>query len=358
MEPIIRMIERPSSSTSQSGKPTIIKWHGVSMVRGHSINACVNEIIEFNVRRQFLKINIIGMSGSGKTTLMQVLAHQIHTASDIPYEVKFFNDEQLSNFRATVEGLSNSNQILCFDDLSGLEDQYGKKALDRLKAEITTIRHINDQEDRKIIMMLSFHAQKMLDKSLRISNFAFYTDCQLEEVDYLIDLLGKQDVQKIKYFQKLKAQAGLTHKFIYQLGQRHSFTYKDGKPFQPMLYNNGLRTCHVVSPQLSWIIGDELCHICNPAIESACTKINLEQFVDDYSKKFTKGLAKRAVELILLEMGFHTQPKRVQQAKKYIEMFLRKKQINIDELAEAYNLKEVRTLIPRNKQPEILEIKN
>ncbi len=148
-EAIIRMVERSPSSTSQSGKPTIIKWHGCSMVRGHSINACVNEIIEFNKRRQFLKINIIGMSGTGKTTLMHVLSHQIHTASDIPYEVKFFNAEQLSNFKATVQGLSTSNQILCFDDLSGLVEDYGKKALDRLKAEMTTIRHINDQEDRK-----------------------------------------------------------------------------------------------------------------------------------------------------------------------------------------------------------------
>jgi len=357
-EAIIRTIKRSPSSTSEKKIPTIIKWHGIPMVRGHSINACVNEIIEFNKRRQFLKINIIGMSGTGKTTLMHVLAHQIHTASDVPYEVKFFNAEQLSNFRATVEGLSNSNQILCFDDLSGLVDQFGKKALDRLKAEITTIRHINDQEDRKIIMMLSFHAQKMLDKNLRISNFAFYTDCQLEEIDYLIDLLGKQDVQKIKYFQKLKAQAGLTHKFTYQLGQRQPFTYKDGKPFQPMLYNNGLRTCHVVSPQLSWIIGDELCHICNPAIESASTKINLEQFRDDFSKKFTKGIAKRAVELILSEMGLHTQPRNVQHAKKYVQQFLKKKQINIDELAEAYNLKEIKTTIPHIKRPEILEIKN
>jgi len=358
MEVITRMVKRPESSTSQKNKPTIIKWKNVPFVRGHSINRCVDDIIQFNQRRQFLKINLIGMSGTGKTTLMKVLAHQIHKASPVPYEVKFFNAEQLSNFKATVEGLSNSNQILCFDDLSGLVDRFGKKALDRLKAEMTTIRHINDQEDRKIIMMLSFHAQKMLDKNLRISNFAFYTDCQLEEIDYLIDLLGKQDTHKIKFFQKLKATAGMSHKFTYKLGGRgHSFTYKDGDPFQAMLYNNGVNTRDVVSPTLEWILGDEICHICNPAIESATTKINLEEFVNDYSKKFTKGLAKRAVELKLLELGFNTTPKRVQQAKKYIEMFLSRKQINIEELADAFNLKETRTLIPLVKQPEFLEDK-
>ena len=325
METEIRMIQRPESSTSKKDKPTIIiwgKWQGkpVKLVRGHSINSCVDEIINFNQRRQFLKINLIGMSGTGKTTLMKLLAHQIHKASPVPYEVKFFNAEQLSNFRATVEGLSNNNQILCFDDLSKLEQDYGKKALDRLKGEMTTIRHINDQESRKIIMMLSFHAQKMLDKNLRISNFTFYTDCQLEEIGYLVDLLGKQHKQKIEYFQKLKATAGMRHSFTYRLGGRgHSFTYKDGEPFQAMLYNNGLRTSHVVSPLLSWILGDEICHTCKPAIESASTKINLEQFVNDYSKKFTKGVAKRAVELELLELGMNTQPKRVLQARKYIK---------------------------------------
>ncbi len=355
METIIRMVERQPSSTSQKDKPTIIKWKGIPMVRGHSINACVDEILQFNKRRQFLKINIIGQSGTGKTSLMELLSHQLHSASDVPYEVKFFKDDQLANFRATVQGLSNSNQILCFDDLSGLVENHGKAALQRLKSEITTVRHINDQEDRKIIMMLSFHSQKMLDKQIRISNFAFYTDCELEEIDYLIDLLGKQNTQKIKYFQKLKVQAGLKNKFTYRLGNRHLFTYKDGEPFQAMLYNNGIRTSDVVFPLLKWVIGDEICHTCKPAIESASTKINLEQFVNDYSKKFTKGLAKRAVELKLLELGMNTQPKRVQQAKKYIDRFLSRKQINIDELAEAYNLKEVKTLIPRVKQPEFLE---
>ena len=355
METIVRMVERKPSSTSQKDKPTIIKWKGVPMVRGHSINACVDQILQFNKRRQFLKINIIGQSGTGKTSLMSLLSHQLHSASDVPYEVKFFKDEQLANFKATVQGLSNSNQILCFDDLSGLVENHGKSALQRLKSEITTVRHINDQEDRKIIMMLSFHSQKMLDKQLRISNFAFYTDCQLEEIDYLIDLLGKQNTQIIKYFQKLKVQAGIKHKFTYRLGARHSFTYKDGEPFQAMLYNNGLTTSHVVSPLLSWILGDEICHTCNPAIKSADTKINLEQFVNDFSKKFTKGVAKRAVELKLLELGINTQPKRVGQARKYIEQYLIRKQINIDELAEAYNLKETRTLIHTDKQPVFLK---
>jgi len=325
------------------------------MLRSQSINACVDEIIEFNVRRQFLKINIIGMSGSGKTTLMTVLAHQIHKASKVPYEVKFFKDDQLANFTATVQDLSNNNQILCFDDLSGFLENHGKAALQRLKAELTTVRHINDQEDRKIIMMLSFHAQKMLDKNLRISNFAFYTDCQLEEVDYLIDLLGKKHKQKIEFFQKLKAQAGLKHQFSYMLSRGNKFTYKDGDPFQAMLYNNGVTTRHVVSPLLSWILKDDKCATCTPVIESIHTMKNLDQFVIDFNKKFTKGNAKRAVELKLMQMGKIVQPIRVAQAGKYIEQYLIKREFELSDLAEYYDLKERQIHLHPVKQPTFAE---
>ena len=98
METEIRLVQRSPSPTSLKDIPTIITWgkwknKPVKMVRGHSINACVDEILNFNQRRSFLKINVIGQSGSGKTSLMQLLSHQLHSASDIPYEVKFFKDD-------------------------------------------------------------------------------------------------------------------------------------------------------------------------------------------------------------------------------------------------------------------------
>lgn len=351
MSVITKIKNRPESATSIAQKPTVIEWNGVPMIRAHSINACVDEIIEFNKKRQFLKINLIGMSGSGKTTLSHVLAHQIHTKAEVPYEVKFFKDEQLVNFQATVQSLSNNNQILVFDDLSGLVSKYGNIALERLKAEITTIRHINDQEDRKIIMILNFHAQKLLDKSIRISNFTFYTDCQLEEIGYLEELLGKSQTNKIKKFQKLRAQSGIFHKFVYTLGRKNFFVYKEMDPFLPLLYNNGLTTRHVVSPSLEWILQGKECSVCKPAFSSPETKLNLEKFMDDYCKKFTKGIAKRAVELKLLQLGIMTQPKRVLQAGDYIERYLKERKISLEELAEAFNLKERSTKLFPDKQP-------
>ena len=351
METITRIIERPESNTGKAQKPVVIKWHGIPMLRSHSVNACVDEILEFNKRRQFVKINLIGSSGSGKTSLMKLLSHQLHTRSDHNYEIRFFKDEDLANFKATVTSLSTNPQILCFDDLSGFVENHGKGALQRLKSELTTVRHINDLEDRRIIMMLSFHSQKMLDKQIRISNFAFYTDCELEEISYLEDLLGKHHLPKITYFQRLKAHAAIKHNFSYPVGKRNVFTYKDGEPFQPVLYSNGLTVRNIVTPLLEWVLKDEICQTCSPVEKSLETKINLEQFVKDFSSKFTKGIAKRAVELKLLEIGITTQPKRVLQAREYIERFLRVKQISLQELAQAYNLQENTTKLFPDKQP-------
>ena len=85
------------------------------------------------------------------------------------------------------------------------------------------------------------------------------------------------------------------------------------------------------------------------------TKENIDEFVNDYSKKFGKGICKRAVELILLQYGIATQPKRVLQAQKYVERFLSMKKINLDELADRYGLEERKTKLFPDKQPEVTE---
>ena len=325
------------------------------MIASHSINACVREIHESSKSMGFLKVNLIGASSSGKSTLAEVLAHQLHTL-DNTFEVHFFEDRDLIDFTSTIQKLSKSNQILVFDDLSGLVSKFGKAALDRLKAEITTVRHIDNNEDRRIIMILNFHAQKILDKFIRISNFTFYTDCQKEEIGYLQELLGKNQIQKINQFAKLRAKSRMYHKFSFPLGNRGDyFTYKDGEPFRVLLYNNGITTRFVVSPQVSWILGDKLCQVCNPAEKTEETKINLEHFVTDFSKRFGKGICKRAIELKLLRQGINTQPKRVMQAEKYIEQYFDAKHINLEELAEKYGLKEQSTHLLPCKQPNFNE---
>ena len=141
------------------------------------------------------------------------------------------------------------------------------------------------------------------------------------------------------------------HKFTFPLSGKNSFTYKDRDPFRVLLYNNGISTRFIVSPQLSWILEGNTCPICNPPEKTKETNENLKSFVDDYSKKFTKGIAKRAVELTLLRQGINTQPKRVAQAEKYISQYIKEKKINLEELAKQYNLKPIHTHINPDKQP-------
>ncbi len=356
MNVITREVKREESKNSKTGKPVVIKWQGADMIRNQSINACVNEIYESSKSMGFLKINLIGASSSGKTVLSSVLAHQLHTL-DPTFEVHFFEDKDLIDFTETIKKLSNQNQILVFDDLSGLVSKFGKAALDRLKAEITTVRHIDGtSEDRKIIMILNFHAQKVLDKFIRISNFTFYTDCQKEEIGYLEELLGKNQKGKINQFARLRATSRMYHKFSFPLGTRGDyFTYKDGEPFRILLYNNGLSTRFVVSPQVNWIMGDKLCQVCKPAEKTIETKMNLEHFVNDFSKKFGKGICKRAIQNKLLRQGIDTQPRRVVQAERFIEQYFDAKHINLEELGEQYGLKELKTILPSSKAPEFNE---
>ena len=352
-----RIIPR-STSRKAKQKPTIITWGKTStgqpnkMLRSQSINACVNDIYESSRSMGFIKINLIGASSSGKTTLAEVICHQLHER-DPTFEVHYLKDSDLINFKETIQNLSKNNQILAFDDLSGLVSKFGKTALEKLEAEITTIRHIDQNEDRKIIMLLNFHAQKKLSKFLRISNFTFYTDCQNEEIGYLEELLGKGQKQKILQFAKLRSQSRMYHKFSFQLSRGNHFTYKDGDPFRILLYNNGISTRFVVSPQLSWILKGGMCQKCHPSEKTIEAKVNLENFRDDISKKFGKGIAKRAIELKLLRQGFYTQPKRVMQAEKYIEQFFAARKINLQELAELYGLKERTTKLMADKKPVI-----
>jgi hypothetical protein len=248
-----------------------------------------------------------------------------------------------------IKNLSSNNQVLVFDDLSWMGADFSKKQIEKLKAEITTIRHIDGNTDRKMIVIFNSHAQKVMDKFLRIANFTYYSSCSSEEVTYLLEMLGKKYHQKIDLFRRLRIQSMGQGKFHFPLGKKNSFTYKAFDPFLPYLFSNGDFVRFIVSPLRSWI--DQDCQTCEKVIES--TKTNIEDFVNDYSKKFGKGICKRAVELKLLQQGIQTQPKRVLQAQKYIEQFLGMRKINLMELADKYGLEQNSTKLFPDKQPEV-----
>jgi hypothetical protein len=69
---------------------------------------------------------------------------------------------------------------------------YGKAALDTLRSEITTVRHIGESnQDRRIIMILNFHAQKCWTNFLGSATLPSIQTVSLEEIGYLEELLRK-----------------------------------------------------------------------------------------------------------------------------------------------------------------------
>jgi hypothetical protein len=360
METVI--LQSNESKRNQGKKPTIISWgkqkDGVTpakLVRNHSIRACVHEILQTSSRLGMTRLNIIGASGTGKTSLAETIAHLCHSMSmeetGIPYSVKFMQKEDLVDFTTTIKNLGSSNYVICFDDLSWMtgSGDITKKQIEKLKSEITTIRHIDSNSDRRIIMIFNTHAQKVMDKFLRIANFTFYSSCSNEEVTYLLEMLGKKYHRKIDLFRRLRIQATSQGRFSFPLGKHNSFTYKAFDPFLPYLFSNNDFVRHVISPLRSWIQPE--CQTCDKVVES--TKLNIEEFYNDYSKKFGVNNAKRAVELKLIQQGVITLPKRVMQAQKYIEQFLSIKKINLEELAEKFGLEERTTKLFPDKQPEV-----
>jgi len=349
-----RVIASPASRTSKSGKPVVVRWKGCPMIRGHSIRAAVDQIVRTSTRLGFTKVNIIGASGSGKTSLAQMIAHLCHSMAKIPYSVRYFTQEELTHFTETIKTLSTNNQILLFDDLSWMNATIGKKKIEEIKSQITTIRHIDSSngdsnEDRKIIMIQMFHAQKSLDKFLRTANFTFYSSCSQEEIDYLQDLLGIRYAKKIEQFKKLRIQSNSFGKFSFALGRKEGFTYKSMEPFLPYLFTDGDSTRFVVAPLRSWV--QPICQTCAHADKSEATKLNLDNFVNDYTTKFSQNNAKQAVRIKLFQQGLNTYPKRIMQAMAYIERYLSKKQINLDELALAFGLNPKETKLFPDKQP-------
>ena len=344
-----------SVSPKAAKKPAIIKWNGKRMLRSQSIRAPIKDIYETSRSMDFLKINLIGASGSGKTTLSFVISHGLHIL-DPTFTIHHLKDEDLINFKETIERLPRGNILIVFDDLSEIVTKFGKAALDRLKGNLTTARHLGDT-GRKLIIILNFHSQKQLDKVLRISNFTFYTECHNEEVGYFEELLGKQYKQMILQFVKLRAQSRMYHKFSFPLTKGNNFTYRDGDPFRLILYNNGVSTRFCVTPQLDFVTNGVTCQTCYPAAVTEENTKNLNDFMADYTKKFGKSTAKKAVELKLLQQGINTQLKRVQQAQKYIERYLARKEINLMELADKFGLKERVTNLFPDKQPEFADTK-
>lgn len=336
------------SSQKPVGKPSVITWNGVRMVRSHSITAVAKEIINMSTNQEMVSINAIGKQSSGKTQLFFTLAHLIHKYAKVPYQISFFGKEELLNLEETVKKLRPTNQIIIFDDIAFLKASATNKQIDQIQQVLSVIRHLPGGEDVKIILCKSFQYSKAIPPFLRQNDFTFLSS--VDHSDDIESMIGKKHHKKINQLKELRSQGSITGKFEYLMGGQRKVTYKWQKPFLPFLYISGIGARIVVSPLRTWI--DNICNQCVPTDITQENSTGVADTIEDFKSKFGDGsVIRQAVKIKLIQQGINCYPARVVQAVRYIDQLQQKKLISIESLANALELTETKTSLYPRKQP-------
>lgn len=320
---------------STNNVPVTIEWLGSRMIRNHSLRATCKEVLTIAESVQAVKIDIIGNPGTGKSELSRSIAHLLHTMSDVPYAVKILDRESLLNFEATIKSLTPNNWILIFDDVSYLGASASKQQIEILKKVMTEIRHMGGT-DVRIISIYNVHYSYALSKGLRNSAFTFFTSVASNETENMIKTLGVQNTQKITEFKRITQQALLKKKFAIPLGKKKFFIYNYRAPFAPSLFYNGMSLRTIVFPKREAI--DKLCGICVSS-QSVELKdgLNLEDFAKQMKSKFGEQIGRNAVRIVLSQAGINVWPKRVKQAMQFMNEYMLKRVVNLQQIADYYD---------------------
>ncbi len=344
----IRLVKEPERGIK--GKiPVTIEWKGEPMVRGHSLQSSVKEIVRMTQSLDVVKINLVGNPSTGKTTLAASIAHLIHQKSmelfKTPFAVKFFTRNELVNFEATLKTLEGMNQVLIFDDISFLQATTDKRTIETIKKAFTEIRHLQGGQDVKIVTIFNSHYQMSVQKYLRQSDFAYYTSVGSSDFDNVLQVVGKRYSSLLTKFQKIFLSAVTRGKFAFNLdGKKKFFIYPFRKPFGPALFYNGDSCRFVVFPKRDWI--DKFCHTCTAKTETTMKdSMKVEDFVKEMDHTFGLQIAKVAVRTKLFQYGLNVYPRRVKQCMTYIDKHLTDKLPNLQRIADHYGFKDEKTVL-------------
>ena len=346
--PMITKYRNPSSDeiSKKRQRPILITWKGVKMIRRHSFNAAVNEIITFSNEQDLTKIGLIGDPHSGKSTLAIALAHAIHQKSEQPFAVRIFTEKDLLNFEKTLKKLTPANYILIFDDVSFLGATTSKKDLEIVKQAVTKIRHLPGGSDVKIITILNYHYSLGLDKYLRQTDFKFFTTIGSSENDNVESMIGSKHSKLIREFQK-KRYIGITQKKIpFRIGPKDFFAYKYRSPFIITIFNTPNSSRIIISPTRFWL--DKICSKCTEASGMLTSSgVPIKQFMEESEKKFGVGAWRASVKLALFAEGMTTYNNNVVRGLKYLNRCRSEKQINLEECAKHYALTLTKTRLDK-----------
>lgn len=346
MTEVDEIIKYEPQGKKKSEVPLTLKWKSAPMVRIHSINAAVDEILNMSTSLDVVKVNIVGTPSTGKTSLAETIQHICHSRTKIPYTVKTFTRDDLMNFEETLRTLQPTNHVLLFDDISFLSATAGKRQLDKIQKAFTEIRHLEGGQDVKIIAIFNFHYNMAVSKYLRQSDFFIYTSIGSSELENTVNVVGKKYLQTIVNFRRIYQQAVTKKKFTFELGKKgQKFTYAYRQPFAPVLFWNNDTLRFVVYPLRSWI--DPSCPKCMQATMTDKKEMDIKTFDEEVRRIFGIHNIRQALRIKLWNMGVNTYSKRVKQCAAWTEEYFKKYGINAEQLADFYNLRDEQTRLDK-----------
>lgn len=342
-------VRQATVQKSKSQVPLTVEWNSARMIRIHSINAAVDEIINATDSLDVVKVNIVGQPSTGKSVLAATLAHIIHKRSKIPFAVKLFTRDDLKNFSEVLKTLNAMNHVLIFDDISFLKADLSSKQISNIEKEFTMIRHLEGGKDVKIIAIFNSHYTVAISKYLRQSDFHFYTTAGSSDIDHLTKLMGRKYLYRISSFQKTSLQAMHKKSFSYMLSKKKKskFTYTYRKPFAPVLFFNGFAAREVVFPKRDWV--DKYCMTCEAGSGGATQdQASLEKFDAAAKTKFGPRVIMQALRLLGAINGIYVHQRRVRQAATFIEKWQAQHHVNLADMLKFYNINNYKTELVMN----------
>ena len=341
----VQIIRHQRIENKKSNVPVTTDWHGVKMIRAHSITATVKEILQVNMYKDVVRVGIVGDMGSGKSTLAMTLAHLVHEESNLPFAVKVFDRNALLNFKETISNLESANYVIIIDDASFLSAQASKQKMDGIKQDITEIRHYDNLVGKKIIFIINWHYEYGLDKMIRSTDFRYCTSVGISDTDNLAKIVSAKYLPKIMQFQQMCVSAMTSGQYSFQLG-KNLFTYDYRKPHIPLLFYNKKSLRFVVSPTRQFV--DPICNLCSNAENKMVqSDLDVNPFLEKLAVHFKTGTVKMALRAVLLSGGVNVYPTRAKQCMRAISNYFAHRIINLDELAKAWELKDEETKLKK-----------
>ncbi len=330
-------------------RPRIITWHGVKMIANHSFLSTVNTICKFSMKRDVVKIGIIGTEGTGKSSMSAAIGHCVHKIMKDKYKINFavkiYYEEDLLNFKDTIKALTPTNYVLIFDDVSFMEGSAQKHQIVKVKQAVTKIRHLEGGQDVKIILIYNYHYTMGFDKYLRQSDFKYFTTVGSSELENMEKIVKSENMRKVRQFIQF-IDEGLKKDFWrWPLSPKEFFKYDWQQPFQPALFFDNIGIRHIITPLRNWI--DPACTICANAKGLRHTEKPVKEVIEDGSNKFGSFVFKAAVKLKLFENGLNTYGKSYTQAKRWLDQQLANKVVSFEDIMVHYGLKLTKTRVDK-----------